>query len=285
MDVDFHLNNTYFGDPRRFDGINIFQIGRLFAKSTTVINEHLHGPLFELTVVTSGKGTVSTNNIPTNVSRGDIYLSFPGDLHKIESDRLDPLKFDFLAFTAEHEELSIELKRISKEYADPCKRLFADERISDLLSNAIMEMSDEKPLSHIVLSSIFKQILVYTVRSFSDCAHGIKGMTKSEILCYSIMNYIDTHIYSIGSLEEIASFTGYSYGYISGVFRRVTSGTLSDYYHNRKLEEARTLITKSNYTLTEIAAMLNYSSVYALSKSFSKRFLLSPREYRKRYKT
>ena len=94
---------------------------------------------------------------------------------------------------------------------------------------------------------------------------------------------MDTHIYSLKSLKELEDFADYSYGYLSALFKRTTGNSLSDYYRERKLEAARILITENRIKATEISEMLGYSSVYAFSKAFTKRFGLSPRDYRKNH--
>ena len=74
--------------------------------------------------------------------------------------------------------------------------------------------------------------------------------------------------------------TGYSYGYLSALFKKTTSHTLAHYYYEKKLDVARLLILEERFTITEISEMLNYASVYSFSKAFSKRFGVAPRVYR-----
>jgi quercetin dioxygenase-like cupin family protein len=97
-DNNYHLNKAFFRHPLIYDGLQLLQIGRMFCKSTTVIDTHVHMDCYELTVVTDGQGLISTNGIPTQVKKGDIYVSLPCDAHKIEADSQNPLKFDFFAF-------------------------------------------------------------------------------------------------------------------------------------------------------------------------------------------
>ena len=82
------------------------------------------------------------------------------------------------------------------------------------------------------------------------------------------------------NLEELAGGMGYSYGYLSTVFKKVTSNTLLDYYQNKKFEMARLLVLEKKLKVREIAEMLNYSSVYAFSKAFKKHFGTSPGNYK-----
>lgn len=64
-----------------FEGFRLHQIGRLHCGSGMVIGQHLHYGWFEITAVTEGNGEVFTGNIGTKVKAGDIYFSFPCDMH------------------------------------------------------------------------------------------------------------------------------------------------------------------------------------------------------------
>ena len=153
---DFHLNKSWFDRPLEFECISLIQIGRMFCKSTTVIDSHIHTDLYELTIVTDGKALIYTNNIATSVKKGDIYLSHPGDIHKIEADFKSPLKYDFFAFRINDTNFKKDFETISREYAMPTTRVFEDKQISWLVGNVINELSEVVGLSYGYLSTIFK---------------------------------------------------------------------------------------------------------------------------------
>lgn len=281
----YHLNKSFFNCPLSYGGISLFQIGRLYCKANAVVPLHIHGDYFELTIVTDGKGVITTNGVPVEVEKGDIYLSLPCESHEIKSDAVSPLKYDFFAFLCVEEQKREEFWHIAESYYSANSRVIHSERIRNLVSNAIAEVSSAKEYSDELLGCIFREIMIYVIRSFSKInpeKHS-SNVTEAEILCYKLMNYIDTHIYSLKSLKELSDFTDYSYGYLSAVFKRTTGNSLSEYYRERKLEAARLLITENRLKSTEIAEMLGYSSVYAFSKAFRGRFYMSPREYRKNY--
>ncbi len=282
MSKDFHLNKCFFENPLDFEGIRVSQIGRLYCNATTIVDTHLHTDLFELTVVTEGVGIVTTNGASVRVERGDIYLSLPCDTHKIESDSKEPLKYDFFAFNCNIDVIHRALEKISENYHLSNTRIFRNEQVRQLIGNAIAELNDKKEFSNELLVSIFRQIIIYTIRGFSNIKPSTypNAVTSSEILCYKIMNYIDTHIYSIKNLTELSKITDYSYGYLSAIFKKTTNDTISNYYYKRKLETVRLLLLENRLKITEIAELLNYSSVYALSKAFTNHFGVSPRNYR-----
>ncbi len=285
MNSNYHLEHVYFANPLNYDDIYLLQIGRLYCKNTTVVDAHIHTDLFELTVVTDGAGTVTTNGTPTEVKNGDIYLSMPCDIHKIESDSENPLKYDFLAFRVKNNEFKDELDRIAETYHSPNMRIFHDERVRRLIANAIAELTVPDMCSEQLLNSVFKQILIYLIRNFQKTPNKNypDNATGAEILCYRLMNYIDTHIYTIGTLSKLSEITGYSYGYISALFKKNTSETLSDYYNKKRADAASLLLKENKLTVTEISEALGYSSLYAFSKAFKNQFGLSPKIYRKHF--
>ena len=282
MKKDYHLDRSYIQNPLEFGEVYVYQIGRLFCSSETVVDTHIHRDLFELTVVTEGRGIITTNGVPVPVERGDIYLSLPCDAHKIASDAEKPLKYDFFAFNCRKDCFRQALEHIAQNYYSANTRIFHDERVRSLVSNAIAEMNQEYVYAEEVLAAIFQQIVVYVIRGFQEVVpeRYCDTVTHAEALCYRLMNYIDTHIYSLKRLEELGDIMDYSYGYLSALFKKTTSNTLSHYYQEKKLDAARLLILEKKFKVTEIAEMLNYTSVYAFSKAFSRRYGVSPRNYK-----
>jgi len=284
LSVYYHLEKNFFSEPLEFEDIFVAQIGRMYCNRDTVIDEHMHTVLYELTVVTGGKGTVIINGTPVPLERGDIHITFPCDTHKIITDKENPLKFDFLAFTTTDEEFASELLKISERCHSPELRIFHDERIPPFISNAISELNSENAYKHQLLLAIFKEIIIYTIRSFLGEPSKIQpdNLDRAEVLCQRIMNYIDTHIYSLVNLKEIATAMDYSYGYLSNIFKNTTGSTLMEYFVNKKLDVARLLILEGKIKISEISDMLNYSTQNAFSKAFKKRFGVSPKKYKEK---
>ena len=273
----YHVNKHYISNPLPFGDIRLLQLGRRYCEPTEVISAHPHLNWFELTVVTGGSGTVITNNKKTPVSSGDIYLSFPCDIHEIRADRGEKLEYDFFAFYTTNESLSNSLKTITLEHWEETKRVIQDQKISTLIEHAIAEfIPTPQPDSKAVLTDIFHLILVYLIRNFNNVQSNITNVSSSEILCFQVMNYIDTHVYSLEKLEDLAPKFNYNYGYLSGLFRRTTGKTIFEYYHHRKMETAKALLLERKKSVSEIAEMLGYN-LYSFSKAFKKIYKISPK--------
>lgn len=209
----FHIDNYYLDDPKTFGDLTLWQVGRRFLEPNAIIGEHLHGELFELTIATGGSATVYMGGVPKKVKRGDIFLSFPNEVHDI-------------------------------------------------------------------IYSLMKEIIVFTLRDFAKAERRTANVAAPDILCQNVMSYVDTHIYSITSLIEVAQHFKYNYSYLSSLFKRTTGNTLSDYYRIRRLEVARGLIEEGKKNVSEISELLGYSTPFAFSAAFKKHFGTSPNFYK-----
>ncbi len=280
----YHINKPFLTDPLTFGDFRLYQLGRLYCTGETVIEEHAHIDWFEITVATGGKGMVYTNGACVPIARGEIYLSFPCDHHAIVSDPAEPLKYDFFSFSTSDESLMDDLATIMEQNAAADARTICDEQIAALVSTSIAELDAGKRHSERLLTALFSEIVIRLVRGFFREAPPEAprpAAERADALCYRLMHYIDTHIYSMQGLDELSVLTGYNYSYLSALFRRVTSESLCDYYRNRRLETARLHIMENALSITQIAELLGYSSIYTFSRAFKGRYGYSPEQYRK----
>ena len=277
----YHLNNNLQQQPLRFSDFNIMQIGRLFCEYPYVMKLHPHGDIFELTIVTKGAGIIITNGVEAKVFPGDIYLSCPNEFHEIKTVKNEVLEYDFLAFnfpscgkfSKKYEELSL----FTRDYS---KRIFRDDRISFLVKNALSEFNEEQKYDLNLLDCIFQQICVYILRNFKKNNYKTKSLSHTDILCYQIMNYIDSHIYSLERLEDISEKFNYTYSYLSSLFKKNTQKNLRQYYFDQKLETAKLLVLEDKKNMEEIADLLHYSNTFSFSKAFKNKFGISPMKMR-----
>ncbi len=278
MEILYHLDKSYIQSPLSFGEAKCYQIGRLFCSESTVVPEHTHLNWFELTIVTEGQGIIGTNGTEVPVGSGDIYLSFPGDFHALRPRPENPMKYDFFSFNTDNETYAAAFRSIMENFAPAEKRIFRDENIRFLVSNAISEFDRKREFSEQLLAGAFEQICIYLIRAFKKTPPSDRGdVTRAETLCFQLMHYIDTHVYSLKTLDDLSGIFGYNYSYLSALFKKVTSETLAGYFRNRRLETARLLLNEGKLNITKIAELLNYSSIYSFSKAFKEKYGVSPK--------
>ena len=282
---DYLIDFQFIEQPKRINNIRLYQIGKKFCNQNTYIAPHLHIDWYELTIILGGKGKIYTNSKTeyVEVSEGDIYLSFPADIHTIESDSDSPLKYSFLSFVLGKTSFNAQFKKITQDFYESEKRIFRDQNISLLLELLLSEFMSVNYKQEEMMEHIFKQILILTCRNFLYQSRKVLplNVSKNEMLCYSIMRYIDANIFHIKNFTDIADYFNYNYSYLSKVFRQTTKITILDYLSSKKMERAKFLIDEGILSLTKIAETLNYASIYSFSKSFKYHFGISPTEYKK----
>ena len=284
MDKYYHFDMPFLSNPFRFNDVYLVQIGRLYGKENFEAGKHLHMNWFELTIVTDGEGVITTNGVDIPVKNGDIYLSFPADVHNIRANLNTTIKYDFFSFYTVNERWNAALENILNEFHDARDRLFSDERISALVGNGIAEFTNEEnEYREELLTNIFQQIIIYLLRDFKNkkATQTFANVNQAEILCYQMMNYIDTHIFALKNLHQLSDVINYNYSYLSNLFKKTTGRTLLEYYQNSKLKKARSLIKENKLKISEISDHLNYSSVYAFSKAYKKKYGVCPTATRK----
>lgn len=74
---------------------------------------------------------------------------------------------------------------------------------------------------------------------------------------------------------------GHSYGYLSNLFSEVTYTSIENFIILQKIEYTKSLITKTDLSLTEIAFKLNYSSVAHLSTQFKNTTGITPTAFQR----
>lgn len=282
---DYLIDFQFIDNPKPINDVRLYQVGKKFCNQNTYIPPHLHIDWYELTVILGGKGKIYTNSQTdyVEVSEGDIYLSFPADIHAIESDNASPLKYSFLSFILDGKSFKSKFKKITQEFYESEKRIFRNSNVSLLLEIFLSEFLTPAYKQDAMLLHTLNQILIFTCRNFLHQSEKTLpvNVSKNELLCYSIMRYIDANIFLIKNFSDISDYFNYNYSYLSKVFKQTTKTTILDYLSTKKLERAKILIDEKKLSFTKIAEILNYASVYSFSKSFKYHFGISPTEYKK----
>jgi len=84
------------------------------------------------------------------------------------------------------------------------------------------------------------------------------------------------------TLDDMAAELDVSPEHLARAFRRRTGETVFGYLQTLRLDDAKTLLIGSEQSIAEVAAAAGFSSLALFSRTFQKRFGLSPRRYRQR---
>ncbi len=111
--------------------------------------------------------------------------------------------------------------------------------------------------------------------------------SHKSVLVQKIKNAIIEMVYMDEKLPNskmsfyLAEKIGHSYGYISNLFTEVTYTSIAHFIALQKNERAKQLIITNQFTFTEIAWKLNYSSVAHFSNHFKDATGITPTAFQR----
>ncbi|WP_052339588.1 helix-turn-helix domain-containing protein [Gorillibacterium massiliense] len=94
------------------------------------------------------------------------------------------------------------------------------------------------------------------------------------------LNEIASHLYGDITLNRLAERTNLSPNYLSSLFSKEIGLTISEYIQRERIEEAKKLLTLTDYPITDIAAWLNFNDQSYFNKVFKKWQSMTPKAYR-----
>ncbi len=101
--------------------------------------------------------------------------------------------------------------------------------------------------------------------------------SKQIVLC---MDYIQLHLHEAIVVRELAKMVGLNDSYLSTLFKRETGVTLTEYVILKRMEAAENMLKYSDFSLSDISDILNFSSYSHFARTFRKQYNTSPKEYR-----
>ena len=103
------------------------------------------------------------------------------------------------------------------------------------------------------------------------------GLSKEVSDC---VQFISQHTNELIRVDDVAAFSGKSRSYISQKFKKELGFDIGSFIMRCKLEEAKSLLTYSDQSLSEISSYLCFSSQAYFQNVFKKKYGLTPMQYR-----
>ena len=110
-----------------------------------------------------------------------------------------------------------------------------------------------------------------------------KTSRSKEQLNSDIKTYISWHISESLKIEDIASYFEYNEKYLTTFFKKMNGVPLKQYILKEKTEYAKSILTESNTTVSEVAYSIGFSDVHNFSNAFKKVTGMAPGVYRKQF--
>lgn len=96
-----------------------------------------------------------------------------------------------------------------------------------------------------------------------------------------IIVFINENLSEPLTVEAICQKYAISRSTLQALFKKNMNVGPKHFINERKLAQSKLLIKENKYTLSEVSEMLSYTSIHYFSRTFKKRFGITPSEYAK----
>lgn len=237
-----------------------------------------HHPCWELAYVDIGEMYSVVNNQKSVVRQGEIVFYGPNQHHiqyagKNISVNFFSMTFDLDLETESSKFLLNQKFQISRSHAA-------------LLDKIIRESTESGLYAADMMCCYLKEFMILLLRTL-DSHPGIHmpdstlKQNSEENMIEEVCNYVEENIFAPVSVADIAQHVNLSAPYLSSLFHKRKGLRLIEYITHKKLEKSKEMIRSGQYTITQIAEMLGYSSLHYFSRVFKANYNISPSEYAK----
>ena len=94
------------------------------------------------------------------------------------------------------------------------------------------------------------------------------------------INYIYNNLHTRITVVQLADYIGLNPSYLSKLFKKETGISISIYIQTRKIEAAQNMLKYSEYSISEIASTLAFTTQSYFTEVFRKKVGMSPKKYR-----
>jgi len=250
----------------------------IISNKRTVSKVHYHDG-YELYYLVRGKTNYFIRDEIFKVKEGDFVFVPKGVIHKTDSEECLNnerilLSFNDSILTAEASE---HIKELSKE-----KLIYVPQKqrhiIEELLEKIEKEYSDDLNFSKELVNLYTLEIMLLLCRLKET---NIRTLDETERIIQSISEYINSNFDQDLTLKSLSYRFAMSEGHLSRKFKAISGMGLCEYITFVRIHNAAKLLSRTDYSITEISAMCGFNDSNYFSSVFKKIKGTTPYKYSK----
>lgn len=162
-------------------------------------------------------------------------------------------------------------------------RIYED--VYDLLARMRNEYFRKNEYAELTIYALLINLLVkfgYNHSQTEDLFPHVRSYKQKEYVkkFNDLLDYIDKHYTDDLCLEDMAAAIGFSKYHFSRMFKQYTGFTFCDYLCYRRIKAAELLLSKQEFSITEVALLSGFSSISTFNRIFKQQKKCTPSEYR-----
>lgn len=241
---------------------------------------HTH-PFTELFYVVDGKGEFNIQGQRFPVKPNDFVIINPQVEHTELSSPDEPLEYIVLGING----LSFSNLTPVSEGGHPFSFFNLRDEQKDILRylKAMVQEATSQSMSYELVCHNLLEILLIKILRHQHFDLEVGKQSKATKDISFIKHYLETYYHESIQLEDLASMTHLSRFYISHSFKKEIGMSPMEYLIAIRIKESKILLRTTNYSISQVADIVGFTTPTYFSKQFRKSTGISPTDYREQY--
>ena len=241
---------------------------------------HTH-PFTELFYVVDGKGEFNIQGQRFPVKANDFVIINPQVEHTELSSPDEPLEYIVLGIKG----LSFSNLTPVSEGGHPFSFFNLRDEQKDILRylNAMVQEATSQQMSYELVCHNLLEILLIKILRHQHFDLEVGKQSKATKDISFIKHYLETYYHESIQLEDLASMTHLSRFYISHSFKKEIGMSPMEYLIDIRIKESKILLRTTNYSISQVADIVGFTTPTYFSKQFRKSTGISPTDYREQF--
>jgi len=234
-------------------------------------------PTAILTYVDQGEIHSVADGTDLLLQRGDLVVYAPCQWHMQYAETTVAPRFITVSFHCSNSDFSPLVNR----------KFTLSQDLTALLQKCLREQERMGELSGDIIKSCLELLLLLLLQRQAVPVQSLKtpyALHSENEIIRRAQQYVSAHIREKLSVPLVARKVDVSPSYLTALFHKHLEISPGEYIRRVKLQESKYLIREGKLNFTEIAAVLNYSTVHHFSRQFKEKFGITPTDYAKSIK-
>ena len=233
--------------------------------------------MFELTYVDRGTLHSVADGQDLLLEAGDMVLYAPEQFHMHYSDSGVAPGYVTISFDADTQAL---FALINRKFKSPQKAI-------SLLQQMLREQARPDVHSEDMILCLLHQLLLVLLRQADGSDLPLRNpqcLNNENEIIRRAQQYVSENIRSKLTVPLVAKNADVSSSYLTSLFHKHLQISPGEYIRRVKLQESKLMIREGVLNFSQIAEVLQYSTIHHFSRQFKKKFGITPSEYAKSVK-
>lgn len=279
---------VYRGPALGIDPLDMLGWSRVRYADVSTLRGHQHPGQYEICLITSGTVNWWVGNHMHAVRAGQLFITKPDEWHGGEEQTLEPCTLHWLVIQLDAAAPlpglgKAQMQRLITGFENLTLRCFdasqnTRRHFESLTSE--FEQPDEHSPAH--AKATLHALLIQTLRDHQAAlSRGTRAQPSKPIR--TAINHWATHIDDNSTMEDLAHRVGLGVSRFHELFQQEMGFSPAAYRMRLRVHVARDILKQTERNVTDIAAVLGFSSSQHFATAFKQLVGVSPTEYRKRH--